>query len=375
MTVRTLLLAGLLAACGQPAAAPRSADAGNRSEDPIAMPGPRAAHGAVTLPDGRVLLVGGCVLESCEVGPDSASVDSYDPRSGVIRRTGTLLDRRVSGAVILLGSGEVLIAGGWTGPAVSDLVELWDPRTGRSRRGPPLARARADLAATRLDDGRVLLAGGFDGRGPVDLVEIFDPATGKVTRAGTLVVPRAGAGVALLPGGKALIVGGGTGPDAGEPTAAAEIFEPKTGRSAPAGSLTQARYKHSTVSLADGRALVLGGSDSRDREGKLALVERFDPGTGTFAAAGRLLDPRYKIGGAVLVLPDGKVLVAGGAPRAELYDPASGRSVRVGPDMGATLNFATASLLADGSALIAGGYDENGIRMSRNAWLLRPADR
>jgi len=104
-------------------------------------------------------------------------------------------------------------------------------------------------------------------------------------------------------------------------------------------------------------------------------VERYDPGRRAFVAAGRLLEPRYKIAGAVVLLPDGTVLVAGGAPRAELYDPASGRSVPTGPALGKSLNFATATLMANGAVLIAGGYDENGIRMGREAWHVPSAAR
>ncbi|MCA1662047.1 MAG: hypothetical protein LC648_07765, partial [Novosphingobium sp.] len=74
----------------------------------------------------------------------------------------------------------------------------------------------------------------------------------------------------------------------------------------------------------------------------------------------------------VVVLPDGRVLVAGGASRAELYDPATRRSAMTGPDFGRRLNFASATLLSNGAVLVAGGYDENGIRMSDGAWILRP---
>ncbi|HEX8623764.1 MAG TPA: kelch repeat-containing protein [Allosphingosinicella sp.] len=376
MSARILLsLATALTACGQPGAAPGAVEARTAGGRAIPMPVARAAHSAVALPDGRVLLIGGCVRESCEAGPESETVDAYDPVNGRIARAGRLLGRRISAAVLPLASGEIAIAGGWAGAAVSDRIELWNPRTGRSRPAPPLGVARSDLAAVKLADGRLLLAGGYDGRGPVGDVEIFDPATGRLTRAGTLAVARAGAGAALLPGGRILIVGGGTGSGAREPTASAELFDPETGRSSPSGGLAEARYKHGIVAPGDGRVLVFGGSDRRDRDGKLTLVERYDPEARAFVAAGRLLLPRYKIAGSVLLLRDGRVLVAGGAPRAELYDPASGRSDLVGPKLGKSLNFATATLLPDNSVLLAGGYDENGIRMSAEAWRFRPPPR
>lgn len=366
-----LLLALALAACGGPGASSAAAGQQGALDGSIAMPVPRAAHGALALADGRVALFGGCVAESCEAGPDSATVDAYDPSSGRIERAGTLLDRRVSAALLPLASGEVVLAGGWVGSHVTAATEIWNPATGRSRRGPPLGLARADLAAIALRDGRWLLAGGYDGRGPVDSVEIYDSARGTLSPAGRLAVARAGAGAARLPDGRVLIVGGLA---ENGPTATAEIFDASTGRSAATGALAGVRYKHSVATLRDGRIFVFGGSDRRDNDGKTTLVERFEPGRGTFAAAGRLIEPRYKIGGAVVALSDGRVLVAGGAKRAELYDPAIGRSFAVGPDFGASLNFATATPIADGSVLVAGGYAEEGIRMNARAWRLRPPE-
>jgi hypothetical protein len=202
------------------------------------------------------------------------------------------------------------------------------------------------------------------------VVELFDPKTSTLSPAGALSVPRAGAAAALLANGTVLLAGGaGAGL---RPTAAAEIFDPAVRRSAPVGSLAEARYKHAAVALPDGRVLVIGGSDARDSRGKLRSIESFDPATRTFRPAGTMLEPRYKIANAVQLLPGGKVLIAGGGVRAELYDPATRRSTAVGPDFGAALNFATASLLPDGSVLVAGGYGERGIAMSARAWRFRP---
>lgn len=368
-------MAALVAACGQPSpvAAGEGAD-GSRSppvgRDALRMPTPRAAHSAVALPGGRVLLIGGCVAESCEGGPESATVDAFDPARRIFHPAGTLTMRRVSTTAVLLASGKVLIAGGWAGPAVTSSVELFDPATGKSRHVGELSEPRADIAAVTLRDGRVLLAGGYGDGAARDSVDIYDTRTRSLSRAGNLVIARAGAGAALLADGRVLLAGGGTNGAAGlAPTASAEIFDPVAKSSSATGSLREARYKHATVRLGDG-VLVLGGSDARDAGGKLRSVERFDPRTGTFAAAGQLAEARYKIAGAVVFLPNGKVLVAGGARRAELYDPATSRSVAVGPDMGRSLNFASASLLPNGSVLVAGGYDERGIRMNDRAWIV-----
>ena len=99
--------------------------------------------------------------------------------------------------------------------------------------------------------------------------------------------------------------------------------------------------------------------------GKAAAL--FDPATGTSIATGSLADPRG--GDTATLLRDGRVLFAGGyncAPAgqdgiwrsAELYDPATGTFQATGP-MHKPREQHTATLMADGRVLIAGGYTAN----------------
>jgi hypothetical protein len=228
------------------------------------------------------------------------------------------------------------------------------------------------MAVVTLPDGRVLLLGGYDGQKAVSTIDVFDPSTGVMQRAGTLVFARAGAGAAFLPDGRVLVVGGGINGQHGlRATATAEIVDPVSGRSTLTGDLADARYKHAVVALKSGGVLVIGGSDERDSRGKLDTIEAYDRAAGRFKPAGRLLMKRYKIGGSVVVLPDGRLLVGGGAPRAELYDPSTTQTEYIGPDLGGALNFSTVTLLSGGGVLIAGGYYEDGIRMNRRSWRLQ----
>jgi hypothetical protein len=370
-----LFTAAWLAACGGSGNGAAEPDAPPRAAEGLRMASPRAAHSAVVLADGRVLLIGGCTRESCETGPASATVEAFDPRTGRFGPAGRLTSPRIGAAALRLSDRRVLIAGGWAGSSVSDSLEFFDPTAGTSASAGRLAAARADIAAVTLADGRILLAGGYDGSGPVATVEILDPKDGSVRQAGPLALARTGAAASLLRDGRVLIVGGGASGGGGlVATASAEIFDPATGRSMATGGLRDRRYKHESVALADGSVIVLGGSDERDAGGKLASVERFDPARGAFRPAGALSAPRYKIGGAVVRLPGGKLLVAGGGGRPDLFDPATGRAVAVGPELGGSLNFATATLLPTGAVLIAGGYYERGIRMNDRAWIVAPAD-
>ena len=363
------LLAMLAAACGTPSGV--AADATVAGAE-LTMPVARAAHSAVALADGRVLLIGGCVRESCEAGPDSSTVDVFDPRSKRFEPAGKLLSPRVGTTAAVLPGGRVLIVGGWAGPIVTGSTEIFDPATGSSRAGPDLSLPKADMAVATLRDGRVLLAGGYDGRNAVGEIELFNPRDNSLKRIGSLSIARAGAGAALLRDGRVLVVGGringASGPRA---TPTAEIIDPATGASRRTGSLGEARYKHAVLALKDGRVIAIGGSDERDSRGKLDTIERYDAASGRFEPAGRMLARRYKIGGSVVLLADGRVLIAGGAPRAEVYDPTTARSTKAGPEFGGSLNFATATRLASGGSMVAGGYYEDGIRMSRRAWLVR----
>ncbi|MFT4038994.1 MAG: kelch repeat-containing protein, partial [Thermomicrobiales bacterium] len=71
-----------------------------RSPDAI-QPGPlllhpRAAHTATLLPDGRVLLAGGCTADSCDLSVDGATSELFDPISGEITPGPDMAQPRVS---------------------------------------------------------------------------------------------------------------------------------------------------------------------------------------------------------------------------------------------------------------------------------------
>ena len=127
------------------------------------------------------------------------------------------------------------------------------------------------------------------------------------------------------------------------------------------GSLQTARYGHTTTLLADGRALVVGGSYLTENSQTiyLANVELYDPATKVWTPAGTLTNAR--IGHTATLLPSGKVLVAGGrgqtgdATSIELYDPAA-NAWTVGGGLITPRFDHTATLLSNGKVLVAGGY-------------------
>ena len=74
---------------------------------------------------------------------------------------------------------------------------------------------------------------------------------------------------------------------------------------------------------------------------------------------------------ASVLLPDGRVLVAGGAAVPEVFDPVADAFTSIDGSFGRAPYFATATLVGDGSVLLAGGYSDRG-PASDGAWLIRP---
>ena len=316
----------------------------------------RAAHTATLLRDGRVLLAGGCVERSCE--GVTATTELFDPSTGESTPGPEMLERRVGHAAIAGPDGSVLILGGFGETGVTATTEVYDPTAERFRSGPALMVPRAGATVAALEDGTVLVAGGFDGREALASAELVDPAAGKSQATGAMLVARASQAGATLADGRVLVTGGSSGQAGGPVHATAEVYDPGTRTWSATQEMTTRRHKHAVVLLEDGRVLVAGGSDERDGRGVYRSAEIYDPGTGTFAATPEMALPRYKFLDAVVRLADGRVLIAGGAPSAELFDPAAEAFSPVSGQLAGSRSFAAAVPLPDGVVLVTGGYDE-----------------
>ncbi len=179
---------------------------------------------------------------------------------------------------------------------------------------------RRHHTATALADGRVLIVGGDNSDGAVGQAELLDPAAYRLVTAGRLLTPRAKHAASLLANGKVLISGGSNSQDALDST---EVFDPKTGAFFAGPRLQRARAGHSATVLADGSVLIAGGQGEDS-------AEIFNPATNrTVLLNGKLTAARG--GHGAVRLNDGRVLLAGGEAgnghnleTAEIFDPGTG---------------------------------------------------
>ena len=182
---------------------------------------------------------------------------------------------------------------------------------------------------------------------------------GATTKTGQLAVGRQIQTATRLADGRVLVAGGYNAHDVA--LASADLYDPTTGTFSPTGSLAAARGYDTATRLSDGRILIAGGNPRQWQfDGPfLASAEVYDPKTGTFGPTGSLATPRNLQ--TATLLADGRVLIAGGndteansLASAELYDPKTGTFSPTG-SLATARSFHTATLLADGRVLIAGG--------------------
>ncbi len=169
----------------------------------------RSSHTQTTLLDGRVLITGGHTGASgTNPGAAVASVEIFNPITGVVTPGPAMAIPRAMHTDTLLADGRVVLCGGGnaTWQVFNPASDTWSPQF-------TLAHSRISHAAVRLADFRgpgldsVLLIGG-GGSGPATM-ETLDPNAGTTSLASsTLNVGVDDLGAAVLPDGTVLIVGG-----------------------------------------------------------------------------------------------------------------------------------------------------------------------
>ena len=184
------------------------------------------------------------------------------------------------------------------------------------------------------------------------------PGNGSFISTGRMSIPRSGHKATLLADGKVLIVGTDRQPD---------LFDPDDLVFVPTGNMIDSHAQASVTALTDGRVLIAGGRDQLSPIQpfpRSSHAELFDPATGTFSSTGNLVEARSQH--TATLLPDGRVLVAGGArdgggggaalATMERFDPRTGKFTTAGHMISERADH-TATLLNDGGVLIVGGWN------------------
>ena len=182
-----------------------------------------------------------------------------------------------------------------------------------------------------------------------------------------LVTARSNETATLLSDGRVLVTGG-AGTYGGSVLSSAELYSPVTGTFTATDSLHQGVFYHTATLLPSGKVLVAGGQLSYMSADGTAQAEVYDPGTGFFTPTAGLTIPRQQH--TATLLADGTVLIVGGYSQtagdavssAEIYDPMQGTFTSTnGPPATARYGH-TATLLNDGTGrvLIVGGFSSGG---------------
>ena len=338
---------------------------------------------AALLPDGRVLSYG--TNEQGQQG-GQFSYAIWDPALGTASGAHLLLpnttgtDTFCSGQIVLPRTGEVLLTGGdrtingARNHSTAD-VNFFDYLTNSMRKSAQsMARPRWYPTVTTLSDGRVLITGGRDdivSTSAIATPELYDPSSGWRSLTGAtnnaaygtanwyyprawsapdgrvFVAARGGRTFFVDPAGNgsvaetplALAVGGHWYPDvmfqpgrilSVRRSAQAQVINLNAGvpTATHTGALSQDRIWSSATVMADGNVLVSGGSAAENKAVGVAYhTELWNPTTGswTIGASASRMRLYHSIS---LLLPDGRVLIAGGgAPgpvtnlNGEIYEP------------------------------------------------------
>jgi hypothetical protein len=138
--------------------------------------------------------------------------------------------------------------------------------------------------------------------------------------------------------------------------------------------MLEPRSGHSATLLPNGKVLIAGGM--RRNQDFYSSAELYDPATGKFTPTGSM--PLATVGNTAVLLKSGKVLMLGGwvghgtTDLAEIYDPATGKFSDAGR-MTTKRARPTVALLANGDVLLAGGEDYDGAPSLATAELYRAA--
>ena len=345
---------------------------------------PRTHFALVRLQDDRAMVIGG--MNDIDQSYLSALVfDPTAPEAGWVRIDNLLHTARTDPSAVVLADGRVLVAGGYFREAPL-YGSLPNP-------GIVLASSRGPLADVAPENVGAAMA----------TAELFDPATGEWSETGHMTYARYAAPATLLADGRVLVAASQCTNEVTVDDHAcrtAEVYDPSSESFTLTGALPDMDWSGydfphdqdqvsnyplnltgSLLPLADGGAALIGTYGAVKYGGAAIRSFRYYPDNGTWRQIGDLYlaywspfgdepiewettDVLPRVAPMVALLPDGRVVVAGGDSvkgpptstlTADLYDPASD-SWSALPPMPEARGAGAAVTLPDGSLLMVGGH-------------------
>jgi hypothetical protein len=318
---------------------------------------PRAGFSATLLDDEGVLICGGYtpgVSSGCE---------RFDPKTNSFSGAGDMSVARHSHRAVKLKNGQVLLCGGMNGLGASvGSCDRYEPRDGGWAPTGSLSAPRNLHTMTLLADGTVLVAGGRNDSAILATSELYDPTTGSWIAVGDLPSPRLEPRATLLSDGRVLLMGGENPMSTAQSTCAA--YDSSARAWTTTAPMSHSRRSFGATLLPDGKLLVIGGTD--ENGAPVTEGERFDPLTNLWSPTGPSVD---HFGGTLSLLADGRAVVAGGYTQGmvegvtEIFDSQTGAWTRVG-DLNTARYFAEAVATPNGNLLVIGGQDRTNTALS-----------
>lgn len=231
---------------------------------------------ATQLPGGKILLAGGLSLQRRRT---LAPCEIYEVQTGAFRPTRhPLHNDRFGHAAASLPDGRILVMGGqsWKIGQPSETLasaEVFDPSAETWQIVGPPRFARDRPTATLLLDGRVLIAGGASKGVPPLSAEIYDPKTRQFSLAGELHEGRMAHDAVRLLDGRVVVAGGWS--DARKATTpTVEIYDPKADAWQKLPDLPFSAHDLNLVAFPNGRVLALGGKSTQNDEKTAVSIDR-----------------------------------------------------------------------------------------------------
>lgn len=280
----------------------------------------RSSYASSTISGGRVVVLGGVATVG---GATLGTAEIYTPTTNTWSSGGSCTARSGGVAVPLTAgtsAGKVFVSGGSVAAS-----EVYDP-VAKSSVGA--AAPGVSITSMASAGSKVLVYNGSTAGGLA-----WDSATnGWSTPAGSTSTHFSNWGLASFADGRVMIYGGlGFGTSVG----GVDIYRPATNDFV-AGTAGLARQEFTMTVLADGtHAVAIGGNNRGTKSTSVVgTANVYDITTGTWGASATMITPRPLAASALL--PNGKVVVAGGGSTGtELFNPTTS-AFEIAPDAPAT---------------------------------------